>query len=132
MTAFLKKSIQENRFLNIQAIKGDDDDPKLPAETLDAVIIIDTYHEMDDPDEVLKRIKSSLKTGGKLVICEPVAEERRKLPRADQEKRHELGMNYAIEDLNKAGFRIKYQKDPFIDRTKEKGDKMWVITAEKI
>ena len=58
---------------------------------LDAIIILDTYHEMDDHDEILAHVKNSLKPGGKLVICEPIADERRKLARDDQERRHELG-----------------------------------------
>jgi ubiquinone/menaquinone biosynthesis C-methylase UbiE len=128
----IRSSVKENEITNIEVIKGDYDDPKLPSGKLDAVIILDSYHEMDDHNEILQHVKSALKTGGKLVICEPVAEERRKLSRADQEKRHELGMKYALEDLKKAGFKIDYQKDPFIDRTKEKGDKMWVIVGVKI
>jgi ubiquinone/menaquinone biosynthesis C-methylase UbiE len=128
----IRTSVKENEITNIDVIKGDYDDPKLPPDELDAVIILDSYHEMDDHDEILQHVKSALKPGGKLVICEPVAEERRKLSREDQEKRHELGMKYALEDLTKAGFKIDYQKDPFIDRTKEKGDKMWVIVGMKI
>jgi ubiquinone/menaquinone biosynthesis C-methylase UbiE len=127
----LKGYVNEKKVKNVEVIKGDYDDPKLPESILDAVIILDSYHEMDDHDEILQHIKASLKPGGKLLLCEPIAEERRKLSRAEQEKKHELGMKFALEDLQKAGFRITLQKDPFIDRTKEKGDKMWVVVAEK-
>lgn len=112
-------------------IKGDYDNPKLPLNMLDAVIILDTYHEMDDHDKILQHIKASLKPGGRLVICEPIAEERRTLNREDQEKKHELGMNYALDDLQKAGFSIIKKLDPYVDRSKEKGDKMWLIVAAK-
>ena len=37
----------------------------------------------------------------------------------------------AIEDLKRAGFVIIEQTDRFIDREKVKGDKMWVVVAEK-
>jgi ubiquinone/menaquinone biosynthesis C-methylase UbiE len=127
----LKRYVDERKVKNVVVIKGDYDDPKLPENRLDAVIILDSYHEMDDHDEILQHIKVSLKPGGRLLLCEPIAEERRKLSRAEQEKKHELGMKFALEDLQKAGFRIALQKDPFIDRTKEKGDKMWVVVAEK-
>lgn len=127
----LNSHIRERKLTNIEAIKGDYDNPKLPPAKLDAVIILDTYHEMDDHDDILQHVKASLKSGGRLVICEPIAEERRKLSRSAQEGKHELAMGYALEDLAKAGFTISYQKDPFVDRTKEKGDKMWVVVAEK-
>jgi tRNA A58 N-methylase Trm61 len=46
---------------------------------LDAVIILDTYHEMDDHDQILQHIKASLKSGGRLVLCEAIADESQKL-----------------------------------------------------
>jgi ubiquinone/menaquinone biosynthesis C-methylase UbiE len=125
----LSRSVSEQKIANIEIIKGDYDDPKLPARKLDAVIILDTYHEMDDHDIILQHIKSSLKPGGRLLLCEPIADERRKLKRDEQEGKHELAMQYALEDLEKAGFTVTYKKDPFVDRTKEKGDKMWVIVC---
>jgi ubiquinone/menaquinone biosynthesis C-methylase UbiE len=125
----VKASTEANKITNIAVIKGDYDNPKLPEGKLDAVIILDTYHEMDDHDKILQHIKTALKSGGKLVICEPIAKDRRKSSRADQERKHELAMKFALEDLTKAGFTIKYQKDPFIDRVKEKGDEMWVLVG---
>ena len=40
-------------------------------------------------------------------------------------------MNFALADLQKAGFQILYKKDRFIDREKIKGDFMWLIVATK-
>lgn len=125
----LKQHIVKRSIKNVTLIKGEYDDPKLPLNVLDAVIILDTYHEMDDHDKILQHIKASLKTGGRLVLCEPIADERRKLIRKDQEAKHELSMSFALDDLLKAGFIILKQQDPFIDRSKEKGDKMWLIVA---
>ncbi len=127
----LKEHLVKRNIANVELIKGDYDDPKLPLNALDAVIILDTYHEMDDHDKMLQHIKASLKPGGRLVLCEPIADERRKLIREDQERKHELGMNFALDDLQKTGFTILKQQDPFVDRSKEKGDKMWLIVAVK-
>lgn len=127
----LKEHARDRLAKNIQTVKGDYDDPKLPVNALDAVIILDTYHEMDDHDEMLQHIKRALKKGGRLVLCEPIAEARRDQPRAVQEGKHELGMNYAIEDLLKAGFHIITKKDRFVDRENIKGDMMWLLVAVK-
>lgn len=127
----LQKRAAENNLNQIKVIKGDFNDPKLPANMLDAVVILDTYHEMDDHDEILQHIKGALKKGGRLLLCEPIADARRELSRGEQEKKHELAMEYALDDLKKAGFRIHFQKDNFIDRTKQKGDKMWVVVATR-
>jgi precorrin-6B methylase 2 len=126
----LKFNQEQSNAKNIIAVKGDYDDPKLPLNSLDAVIIVDTYHEMDDHETILQHVMNALKSGGRLVLCEPIADERKKLLRADQERKHELGMNYALEDLKNAGFTILKKQDPFVDRA-EKGDKMWLVVAVK-
>ena len=128
----LKKYADENRIEQIEPVKGQEDDPGLPANTLDAVLILDTYHEMDDHDQILQHIKTALIPGGRLLICEPISDARRELQRSDQERKHELAMPFALEDLKKAGFKITFKKENFIDRTKQKGDRMWVVVAEKV
>ncbi len=50
----LKKHLTERKIENVSLIKGDYDDPKLPSNSLDAAIILDTYHEMDDHDKILE------------------------------------------------------------------------------
>jgi len=127
----LKINLTNRKLENVIAIKGDYDNPKLPANTLDAVIIVDTYHEMDEHDKILQHIKAALKTGGRLVLCEAIADARRESTREDQERKHELSMDFALADLKAAGFTIIKQQDAFVDRTKEKGDKMWLLVAEK-
>lgn len=127
----LQINLTKRNLNQVQLIKGDYDNPKLPLNMLDAVIILDTYHEMDDHDQILQHINAALKSGGRLVLCEAIADERRNLSRAEQERKHELGMSFALEDLKKAGFLIIKQQDPFVDRTKEKADKMWLIVASK-
>jgi len=127
----LKDHLAERKITHVNLVKGDQDNPKLPLQSLDAVIILDTYHEMDDHDKILQHVMASLKPGGRILICEPIADERKTKSRSDQETRHELDMKYALDDLTKAGFQIIYKKENFIDRTKIKGDRMWIIVALK-
>lgn len=127
----LKNHLEARKITNVSLVKGDYDNPQLPARSLDAVIILDTYHEMDDHDEILQHIKASLKPDGRLVICEPIADERRDLSRAEQERKHELAMKFALEDLAKAGFQIVSKQENFVDRTAVKGDRMWIVAAKR-
>ncbi len=127
----LKDHLEARKISNISLVKGDYDNPKLPAGSLDAVIILDTYHEMDDHDAILQHIKISLKPGGRLVICEPIADERKDISRAEQERKHELAMKFALEDLEKAGFRVITRQENFVDRTAVKGDRMWIVVAKR-
>ena len=127
----LKLHAERAKVGNIFPVKGLNYDPRLPENTFDAVVILDSYHEMNYHDKILQHIKKALKPGGRLVICEPIAAARRPLTREDQERKHELGMNFALADLQSAGFSISFKKDPFIDREKIKGDKLWIIVAVK-
>jgi ubiquinone/menaquinone biosynthesis C-methylase UbiE len=127
----LTEKIAKRNLPQVEVIKGDHDNPQLPVSQLDGVIILDTYHEMDDQDKILQHIRAALKPGGRLVLCEPIAEERKNSARSEQQRKHELSMNFALEDLRKAGFKILIQRDAFVDRVKEKGDTMWLIVAMK-
>lgn len=125
------KGILENLQLEdqVEIIKGDYDNPKLPKEKLDAVLIMDTYHEMDDYKEVLEHVKKSLKPDGRLVLIEPIADEREKWSRKRQEDKHEISIRYACADLKEAGFIILKEENPFLNREEIKGDKLWMIIA---
>ncbi len=127
----LRTNLEARDITNVEVIKGDYDDPHLPENTLDAVLILDTYHEIDDYMTVLGHIKAALKAGGLLVIIEPVSEERRGLPRDEQTARHEIDYKWVEAELIEAGFEIKYTQDPFLDRTEPKGDKLWAVVSTK-
>jgi len=127
----LAGNLKKREILNVTPVRGRENDPLLPAGVLDAVIILDTYHEMDAHDQILERVKESLKPNGRLVLCEAIAESRKKATREEQQRKHELGLPFAIEDVRKAGFTVIYQQEAFVDRTKEKGDIMWILVAKK-
>src|SRR5688572_29119148 len=56
---------------NIEIVRAEEDDPKLPAGQLDAVLVVNAYHEFADYAAVLARVREALKPGGRLVLIEP-------------------------------------------------------------
>lgn len=128
----LNELIENRKVGNIETILGNYDDPKLPAASLDVAFIMDAYHEMDDYEDILRHVKKALKPGGKLVIMEPIGDDRRGWSRNRQEGKHEIDMKYVIDDLEEAGFKVLRQEDPFIDRTRKKHDKMWLLISQAI
>jgi SAM-dependent methyltransferase len=54
----------------VQLVLGSDRDPKLPADSLEAVLVLDVYHHFDYPEAMLEHIHDSLLSDGKLVIVE--------------------------------------------------------------
>lgn len=127
----LKVVLERRKITNVTPVLGKTDDPRLPESKLDAVVILDTYHEIRSHQEVLSSIYLSLKPGGRLVICDPIADERRNMSRAEQASRHEVSMAFVKEDLEAAGFKILREQEDFVDRRKEKGDRMWLLVASR-
>jgi tRNA A58 N-methylase Trm61 len=57
-------------FTNVVAILGSATDPRLPAGSVDLVLMVDVYHEFDFPYEMMEHICQSLKPGGRVVFVE--------------------------------------------------------------
>jgi predicted methyltransferase len=49
MIEALGRRVQRDGLTNVETVLGTTTDPKLPPGSLDAVLIVDAYHEMDDP-----------------------------------------------------------------------------------
>lgn len=126
----LAKRLKEQTITNVTLVHGDPGDPKLPKGALDRVVILDTYHEIEEYSVVLKHIAQSLKPGGKLLIIEPIAKSRESWARKDQAGKHEISLRYVMRDLEQAGFRVDKKMDPFIDRP-SKNDQMWMLVATR-
>ena len=65
-----KVKVQLSHLNNVQFVLGTDRDPKLPAESLEGVLVLDVYHHFDYPEAMLQHIRDSLLSDGKLVIVE--------------------------------------------------------------
>ena len=70
MLALLAKAAADPRYANIQPVRGAADDTNLPAGSVDLAIMVDVYHELEYPYEVLASIVRSLKPGGRVAFVE--------------------------------------------------------------
>jgi len=70
MVGILRLQMKQQKVSNVQPILGTETDPKLPAGVLDLAIMVDVYHELAYPYEMLAAIVKSLKPGGRVVFVE--------------------------------------------------------------
>ncbi len=70
MIAAIDNRIAREGLTNVRTVLGTPDDPRLPAGTLDAALIVDTYHEMERPDLLLRRLAVALKPDGLIGIVD--------------------------------------------------------------
>lgn len=77
MLDFLKAESAKREVTNVQPHLGAIDDIKLPPDTLDAALMVDSYHEFSHPLEMLTSLHKALKPGGKIYLLEYRAEDLR-------------------------------------------------------
>jgi ubiquinone/menaquinone biosynthesis C-methylase UbiE len=70
MLALLKNKVAAERLSNVEPVLGTETDPKLPAASVDLVLMVDVYHELARPQEMLRALKRVLRTHGRLVLIE--------------------------------------------------------------
>lgn len=77
MVAMLQAAVRQSGLTQIQPVLGAEDDVKLPAQSVDLAIMVDVYHELAMPYEVLTSVVQALKPGGQVVFVEYRAEDPR-------------------------------------------------------
>lgn len=101
---------------NVHVVVGQEDNPRLPEGTADAVLICNTFHEFSHPELMLNQILRSLRPSGRLVIVD-------RGPRpTEAQHSHEISLSSVENKLRLGGFEIVSRDDRFIDRP---GDDLW-------
>jgi SAM-dependent methyltransferase len=123
----LRARVAEELLTNVDVVLGEPDDPRLPEAALDAVLIVNAYHEMAPFRSILEHIRRALKRDGRLVLVEPFDPKLRGETRAKQTNAHSLAPTFAEEELRVAGFDVTALRDPF---TRMGSEEHWLIVAQ--
>jgi len=99
--AYLRSRCKRDSIPNVTTILGEIEDPLLPARTMDLVYMINTYHHLDRPVELMEKIAPSLKPGGILAIIE---HDPLKVPGM---KSHATAKEVVIDQSERAGFTLE-------------------------
>jgi ubiquinone/menaquinone biosynthesis C-methylase UbiE len=102
MLELLNKRISKSKIANVSVVLGMQDDPRLPVETLDLVLMVDVYHELSQPQLMLRHIRASLKPGGRLVLLEYRKED----PSIPIKPEHKMSVADAKLEVEAEGFKL--------------------------
>jgi ubiquinone/menaquinone biosynthesis C-methylase UbiE len=97
---YLERRCERDGISNVVTILGEVTDPMLPGGALDMVYMINTYHHLEQPVELMRNIAPGLKPGGLLVIIEHDAA---KLP---DEEEHTTPQDELLKEAWEAGFEL--------------------------
>ncbi len=107
MIAYLTKKKQVSGIANVEVIKGTNQSLNLPGNSIDLAIMVDVYHELEYPHEILQAIKKSLKNTGKLLLLEYRAED----PSVQIKPLHKMSVVQVNKELQANGFKLFYKGD---------------------
>lgn len=116
-TEYITKRAQKEQLQNVKAILSKPDDPMLPSDSVDAVLLLKTYHEVAHPVTLMRNLQPALRPGAKIGVID----------RNGNGEDHGIGSDVVIREAKEAGYHLAEKYD-FV-----KGDKMdyfLVFTAE--
>ena len=111
---------------HVEPILGEAADPRLPND-LDAVLIVDTYHEFRDYDRMMQAVFRALKPGGRLALIDGEGPSGR--PRTEYHRLHTIPAELVREEVTRNGFVYKESRPGFYDG--EYGKKFYFLIFER-
>jgi ubiquinone/menaquinone biosynthesis C-methylase UbiE len=86
---------------NVEEVKGSETDPNLPASGVDLVLMVDVYHELAYPFEVMTKVREALKPGGRVVFVEYRKED----PKVPIKEVHKMSVDQLKKEMKAVGLR---------------------------
>jgi ubiquinone/menaquinone biosynthesis C-methylase UbiE len=99
---YLKFKSRKLKQDNITVIKGGERSPNLPDNMVDLALMVDVYHELLYPREMLQAIRTALKPKGKLLLLEYRAED----PDVQIKKLHKMSIKQVNAEMAANGFHL--------------------------
>ena len=98
---YIEARAYREKLSNVRTVLGKEDDPLLPQQSVDAVLILKTYHEIAQPIRVLKRLRQSMRSGARLGIID----------RNGTGDDHGLNRDTVVSEARRAGFELVEEYD---------------------
>jgi ubiquinone/menaquinone biosynthesis C-methylase UbiE len=93
---YIDQRVQKEKIGDVHTILGTPDDPKLPPQSIDALLMLKVYHEIAHPQVLLANLKPSLRKGAKIGIID----------RNGNGADHGLNADVVKREMKQAGFKL--------------------------
>jgi ubiquinone/menaquinone biosynthesis C-methylase UbiE len=93
---YINRRARKEALSNVRTILSKNDDPLLPKDSVDAVLLLKTYHEVADPVALLDHLRLALKPGARLGIID----------RNGTADNHGVNRDIVVEEAGQAGYRL--------------------------
>ena len=106
---YIEDRAKKEELSNIKTLLGTSDDPRVPSDSVDAVLLLKTYHEVAQPVELMKRLRASLRPDARVGIID----------RKGNGENHGVDKQVVIREVESAGYKLVEEHDDLV-----KDDKM--------
>jgi SAM-dependent methyltransferase len=105
MIQYLQNKKQSLKDTVVTIVKGTIQSPNLPDNSVDLAIMVDVYHELQFPHEMLQAIRRTLKPNGKILLIEYRGED----PSVPIKALHKTTVSQLNKELEANGFKLNYR-----------------------
>jgi SAM-dependent methyltransferase len=94
---YIDQRARKEQLQNVKTILSRPDDPQLPADSIDAVLLLKTYHEVAHPVVLLKNLRASLKPGARIGVID----------RNGDGENHGVSKDVVVREAAQAGYELR-------------------------
>jgi cyclopropane fatty-acyl-phospholipid synthase-like methyltransferase len=105
---YIDQRIKKEQVRNVKTILSKPDDPELPANSIDSVLLLKTYHEVANPVALLRNLRASLRPGARVGIID----------RNGNGGDHGVQKDVVIREAGQAGYRLLEEHDDLVKADK--------------
>ena len=101
---YINNRIKSEQIRNVKTILSKPDDPELPANSIDSVLLLKVYHEVANPVALLRNLRASLRPGARIGIID----------RNGNGADHGVHKEVVIREAGQAGYRLIEEHDDLV------------------
>ena len=116
---YINQRIKKDQLHNVKTILSKPDDPELPPASVDAVLLLKTYHEVANPVALLRNLRASLRPGARVGIID----------RNGNGEDHGVQKDVVIREAGQAGYRLLEEHDDLV-KAEDRVDYFLVFVAQ--
>jgi len=109
MIAAIRRRVTREGLANVEAVLGLNNDPRLPANALDAILVVDAYHEVENRVAMLASLARALKPQGRIGVVDFKLDGTGPGPSPDER----VSPDAVVKDAAEAGLRL-IRQEPFL------------------
>ena len=101
---YIDERTEKEKLRNVKTVLGKEDSPELSADSVDAVLMLKTYHEIAKPVDLLRNLRPALRAGARVGIID----------RDGNGENHGVQKKVVLQEMEQAGYRLLEEHDDWV------------------